>query len=79
VDNNISVSKTGGGTPTIVNIGFGGETDSWLVYNPDDSDAVPSILYRVRFIGKGGWTGVGETGHVVGGDIYDKKTNRVDW
>jgi hypothetical protein len=77
IDGTVTVTK-GGGTPNIVNIDFGTGTNSWLIYNKD-ADSTPSPFYRVRFIGTGGWTGKGKTGHVVGDDINTKKTKRLEW
>ena len=58
-------------TPTI--------TSSWLVYNPNDPIAYPIPFYKVRFIGNATWSGVGDTGNVVGTDASSKKTKRLDW
>jgi hypothetical protein len=78
IDDTVTVTN-GGSTPNIVDVNLSvPATDSWMIYNPDD-DSVPEPFYRVRFIGKGGWTGKGKTGSVVGGNIYERKTNRVDW
>jgi hypothetical protein len=77
IDGTVTVTN-GGGTPNIVNIDFGTGTNSWLIYNKD-ADSTPSPFYRVRFIGTGGWTGKGKTGHVVGDDINTKKTKRLEW
>ena len=78
IDNNVLVANTGG-TPNIVDINFGSNTDKWLIYNKDSVAANPSPFYRVRFIGTSGWTGHGKTGHVVGDDINKKKTRRLEW
>jgi len=76
-DNTVLVTNTGG-TPNTVNIDFGSATNTWLIYNKD-ADSIPSPFYRVRFIGTSGWTGKGKTGHVVGDDINEKKTRRLEW
>ena len=75
-DNSVLVTNTGA-TPNVVNIDFGPDTDRWLIYNPD-FNVIPSPFYRVRFIGTSGWTGYGKTGHVVGDDISQKKSRRVE-
>ena len=54
-------------------------TDRWLIYNKYNSNSAPSPFFKVRFIGKAGWTGVGKTGNVVDTDAGDRKTNRLDW
>ena len=57
-------------------------TDRWLIYNPESNLTVPlppSPFYRVRFIGSTGWAGYGDTGHVVGGTINEKKNKRLEW
>ncbi|MCF6207546.1 MAG: hypothetical protein L3J47_11775, partial [Sulfurovum sp.] len=67
-----------GTAPVTVDIDLGNNTSQWLIYNKDDN-SVPSPFYRVRFIKSGGWTGLGQTGNVVGDDINTKKTRRLDW
>ncbi len=53
-------------------------TNSWLIYN-EDSLALPSPFYKVRFIGISDWAGHGDTGHVVGGSTSTKKNRRLGW
>ena len=77
IDETITVTNTGP-TPNTVNIDFGPNTDRWLIYN-QDAATIPSPFYRVRFIGTSGWTGHGQTGHVVGDDINQKKSRRLEW
>jgi len=79
LDQTVTVTN-GDTTPNIVDIDFGPDTNTWLIYNKD-ADSIPSPFYRVRFIGTsgGGWTGHGKTGHVVGDDINAKKTKRLEW
>jgi hypothetical protein len=82
-DNGTDTAITVSGTaPTIVDIDFDTtnptNTNTWLMYNKD-TNTPPSPFYRVRFIGSGGWTGTGKTGHVVGDDIHSKKTQRTEW
>jgi hypothetical protein len=77
IDESIIVTN-GGSTPNIVNIDLGSNTDRWLIYNKD-ANSNPSPFYRVRFIGSSGWTGEGQTGHVVGDDINVKKSKRLEW
>jgi len=79
IDTNVQVTKSAtASTPTVVDIGFGANTNRWLIYN-QSTNAIPNIFYRVRFIGNSGWTGQGSTGHVVGDDINQKKTRRLEW
>jgi len=54
-------------------------TDSWLVYDKDNTGATEIPLYKVRFVGSATWSGVGETGNVVGTDASSKKSKRLDW
>jgi hypothetical protein len=76
IDNTVTVTN-GGSTPNIVDINCS-NSSKWLIYNKD-ADSIPLPFYRVRFIGTGGWTGKGKTGHVVGDDINTKKTKRLEW
>jgi len=78
IDNSVTVTNSSGTTPNIVNINLGPKTDRWLIYNKN-ANSIPSPFYRVRFIGSSGWTGEGRTGHVVGDDINDQKTRRLEW
>jgi len=80
IDNTILVTNTGG-TPNIVDIDFGPNTDRWLIYNKD-ANSTPSPFYRVRFIGSGTWSTTGNlpgVEKVVGDDVNKKKSNRVEW
>jgi hypothetical protein len=63
-------------------------TDRWLVYNKDfnlmpaspaPNPPVTIPFYRVRFIGNAQWTGIGNTGNVIGNGGAPKKTHRLDW
>jgi hypothetical protein len=54
-------------------------TDRWMIYNPNNAVLAPSPFYRVRFIGNSTWTGIGQTGNVVGTPINAQKTKRLDW
>ncbi len=54
-------------------------TDRWLIFNPASAVLPPVPFYRVRFIGNTGWAGYGDTGHVVGGTINQKKNKRLEW
>jgi len=78
----VTVSRPSGTLPAIVNIDFittnPTDTSSWLIYNKY-ADSIPTPFYRVRFIGIGSWTGEGKTGHVIGDDINNKKTQRLEW
>ena len=76
-DDSVIVTNTGG-TPNTVDIDFGSDTDTWLIYNKD-INSPPSPFYRVHFIGTSGWSGHGKTGYVVGDDINEKKTRRLEW
>lgn len=58
------------------------DTNRWLIYNPDTDDnvqALPSPLYKVRFIGTSGWAGHGDTRHVVESNASTKKNRRLGW
>jgi len=84
IDNEVLVTNSGGTTPYIVDINFGPNTDTWLIYNKD-ANSTPSPFYRVRFIGgarTGKWSTTGNlpgVGHVVGDDINTKKVKRLEW
>ena len=84
IDNEVLVTNSGGTTPYIVDINFGPNTDTWLIYNKD-ANSTPSPFYRVRFIGGAGtgkWSTTGNlpgVGHVVGDDINTKKVKRLEW
>ncbi len=58
---------------------FAPYTDRWLIYNPESATEEPSPFYRVKFIGGSGWSGYGETGHVVGGTSNVEKNRRLEW
>ncbi|SFV69726.1 internalin, putative [hydrothermal vent metagenome] len=79
IDNTIVVSVT---APNTVDIDFATtnptDTSDWVIYNKD-SNTIPSPFYRVRFIGTGSWAGKGQTGHIVGGKINKKKSDRLEW
>jgi len=77
VNPDVNVSAVSSHRPLIVDINLTG-TDPWLIYNADANRA-PSPFYRVRFVGRGGWSGAGKTGHVVGGTINTKKSRRIEW
>jgi len=80
IDNSVRVTNNGT-TPNIVNINFGSNTNSWLIYNKD-ADATPVPFYRVRFIGAGTWSTTGNkpgVENVVGDDVNTKKSKRVEW
>jgi len=75
----VTLSHTSSTLPLEVDIDFGPETDSWMIYNPyDDSDAI-SPFYRVRFIGSSGWAGFGDTGFVVEGNVSSRKNRKMSW
>ncbi len=78
IDSSVTVTNSTNVTPNIVDIDFGTDSDRWVIFNKG-SDAIPSPFYKVRFIGTSGWTGEGETGHVVGDDINTKKIKRLEW
>ena len=76
------VVSVDGGTyrPVIVKVCY--EPVPWLIYDPcDPSD--PSNpgkdYYRVRFIGKSNWAGVGPTGHVVKTHSSNEGKSRMNW
>jgi len=50
-------------------------TDRWLIHTPT---GVALPLYKARFIGTGTWSGVGQTGNVVGDTISDRKSQRIE-
>jgi hypothetical protein len=77
-DPNVSVNALASDRPLVVSVDMNG-TDSWLIYNKNGKDSNPSPLYRVRFIGSGGWFGVGETGSVIENDANIRKNNRLEW
>ncbi|MEA2048533.1 MAG: Calx-beta domain-containing protein [Campylobacterota bacterium] len=83
VDRSVSVGS-GGTAPLTVTIDLvetnPTNTNSWLIYNPDNAVVTPTPFYRVRFIGgNDGWAGVGETGNVLSNDANTKTPNRVNW
>ncbi len=88
IDQTINVNN-GGVTPLTVpinlvvddlaNPGPAQFTDRWLIFNLDDPVLPPVPFYRVRFIGNSGWVGYGDTGHVVGGTVNEKKNRRLEW
>jgi len=55
------------------------DTNSWLIYNENSAFGIPSPFYKVRFIGTSGWSGVGETGHVLEINASSIKTKRLNW
>jgi hypothetical protein len=63
----------------LANIGPLNYTDRWLIYNPESITLPPAPFYRVNFIGSTGWVGYGDTGHVVGGTVNEKKNKRLEW
>jgi hypothetical protein len=77
-DSAVSVNALVSDRPLVVSIDMNG-TDSWLIYNKNGKESNPSPLYRVRFIGSGGWFGVGETGSVIENDANARKNNRLEW
>jgi len=75
----VNVSHTSTALPLNVNINFGPETDSWMIYNPYDDNGTISPFYRVRFIGSSGWAGFGDTGFVVEGNVSVRKNKKMSW
>jgi hypothetical protein len=78
-DDTVEVTASVNTRPLDVDINFASGTNIWLIYNKDSAILVPSPFYHIRFINTGGWTGHGQTGHVVGDDINNKKTRRLEW
>lgn len=71
----INVSVDGSGRPSIVNVQI--RPDPWLLYDPTDPDGFPS--FRVEFIDNSGWSGVGNTGNVVGVPSSKETNDRMIW
>jgi ABC-type uncharacterized transport system substrate-binding protein len=79
-DNNISVSKEDATLPFTFPIEIREVTSAkWLLFNTYDLDEIPKPYYKVRFVGDSNWTGVGETGKVIGAREGKKSTSRVGW
>ncbi len=78
IDNDVTVTNSSGTTPNLVNINFADGTARWLIFNKGN-DTIPQPFYQVRFIGSSGWTGQGQTGHVVGDDINEKRNQKLEW
>ena len=79
-NNDILVGYTGATLPTIVNISYDtANTSPWLIYNASSPTVAPASLYKVRFIGKMGWAGHGDTGFVVDTNASVKKNRRMNW
>jgi len=84
-DTDINVTRDASGVtlPLTVQIDIDntlGATDSWMIYNPDDPILLPTPFYKVRFIGsQAGWTGVGDTGHVLENNASHINTKRMNW
>jgi len=78
IDNSVTVTNTSGSTPNLVNINFADGTARWLIFNKGNN-SIPQPFYQVRFIGSSGWTGKGQTGHVVDDDINKKRSQKLEW
>ena len=86
-DNNIIVTPGTADRPTIVTIDLDTtnptDTNTWLIYNPNDSFNTPSPFEQVQFIGTStsstNWTGHGETGNVVDSNANRKINKRLGW
>jgi hypothetical protein len=82
IETDTVVTNTSNQLPSTTEIGIktgDGNTNSWLVYDKDNTGATEIPLYKVRFVGSATWSGVGETGNVVGTDASSKKSKRLDW
>uniref|UniRef100_UPI002867FBBE hypothetical protein n=1 Tax=Sulfurovum sp. TaxID=1969726 RepID=UPI002867FBBE len=82
-DNQVNVQRNSGPLPMTVEINLDTtpttDTNSWLIYNPVSPTANPIPFYKVRFIGQGGWTGHGKTGHVVDSNASKEINKRLSW
>ena len=82
-DGNITVTSGSTTLPMTVEIMLdttpSTDTNSWLIYNPDDAILDPTPFYKVRFINRSGWSGVGATGHVLDVNASSRKTKRLNW
>ncbi len=82
-DGNVTVSSGATTWPMTVEIFLDTtsptDTNSWVIYNPDDAILNPDPFYRVRFINRSGWSGVGTTGHVLDVNASSRKTKRLNW
>jgi len=74
---NIVVTDAGTQRPNTANIQISNNTARWLIYN-EAQENTPTPFYKVRFIGKSGWSGSGKTGHIVGGHINPKRSRRLE-
>ena len=63
----------------ITNTSLPDYTSRWLLYNPDSVKFISNVFYKVRFIGNSMWTGVGDTGSVVGTEANTQNHKRLDW
>jgi uncharacterized repeat protein (TIGR01451 family) len=84
-DNDINVTSNATTLPMTVDINLSvtnpTDTNTWLIYNLDENNNLsnPDPFYKVRFIGQSGWTGHGDTGHVVDSNVSEKKNKRLGW
>lgn len=72
----INVTVTGAGRPTTVGVDI--SPVPWLLYDPVTArNGIPH--YQVEFIDSAGWSGVGNTGSVVGTKSSNQGTPRINW
>jgi len=79
---NISVNYSGSDRPKIIHVEQTVNSDPWMLYQPDATASTltfPLPYFKVRFIRLEGWTGKGETGHVVDSQIHNEKNTRLGW
>jgi len=68
---NKNVTVTCSTAASVLNIKLATATNSWLMFKDP--------LYQVECIVPSNWTGLGDTGHVVGTSANTKKIKKLSW
>ncbi len=88
IDENVwDSTPAGGDRPLIVEIDLVRKSDpstpaiytnEWLIFNPQ-GPIITEPFFKVRYIGTGGWSGVGETGNALDTGAETTKMKRLNW
>jgi len=82
-DPNINVTSNAINLPMTADIQLnttGTLTNDWLTYDTNSAlGAFTNPFYQVRFIDTSGWSGVGDTGHVLDTNASSGRIKRLNW
>ena len=71
----INVTVAGAARPTTIGVDI--RPVPWLLYDPININGYPH--YQVQFIDSAGWSGIGNTGKVVGTRSSTETNSRMNW